>query len=160
MTGVASPPTTTGGQLVNPPSLATLASALGRGLILAPVVAVFATLLFTGFHFNLSSYLLILAVSSVGLIVVASISSLSEPVLLVTPTTISMSRWAPRILGRGSWQTYPMQPLTLELRRSRGGTYIRTYLTDATGWRRRVMFTIVSIGDLRSQLLQAGCTVY
>lgn len=54
-----------------------------------------------------------------------------------------------------------MQPLTPEVRRGgRGGTYVRMYLIDATGWRRRLSFNLVSLDDLRKQLVQAGCTVY
>lgn len=64
----------------------------------APIAALLVTLLFRRFNLELTSYLFTLALFAAGWIVVVMISSPWEPVLLVTPTTISVVA----VAGRGS----------------------------------------------------------
>ena len=153
--------TATTGQLVNPPSWGRLGGTIARGVLFAPIPALLATLLFGHFRFELNEFLTILAFFVVGWTVVVALSSPWEPVLLITPTTISVSHWGARTLQMGSWRSYPMQPLAPQVRRGgRGGTWIQIYLVDATGWRHRVAFNMISLSGVRSGILSVGCTVY
>ena len=161
MSQAASPTSAVNGRLINPPSWGRLGGTIARGVLYAPFAALLVTLLFNHFSLELNWYLFVLAFFAAGWIVVVSLSSPWEPVLLVTPTTISVSHWGAQILHTGSWQSYTMQPLSPQVRRGgRGGTWIQIDLVDATGWRHRVAFNMIRMNDLQSALLAAGCTVY
>lgn len=83
------------GTLINAPSLGRLVGVVVRGVLLASIVALAATLLFNHFAFTLSWFLPIVASFAGGWALVVVLSSPSEPVLIVTPTTIPVSRWGP-----------------------------------------------------------------
>lgn len=161
MSQSGSPATIAGGRLVNPPSLATVAAAYVKGVVMTAVGAAVLLLLFRGLNgFSLSGYLPLIALLSGLWLLIIAVSSLFEPVLLITPDAISISSWGARLFRNNTWRSYPMQPLNPEWRRGgRGGSYIRMYLRDSTGYPRRVLFHFVGLDDLQAALMQAGCTV-
>ena len=160
MSQATSPTALVNGQLVNAPSWARLGGRIARGVLYAPVMALLVTPVFNRFNLDLNGYLTMLAFFAGGWAVVVVLNTPSEPVLLVTPSTISVSRWGVQILYRASWHTYPMQPLTPRLGRGgRGGTWTQIDLVDANGWRHHVAFNLIGIIDLQSALMAAGCTV-
>lgn len=149
------------GQLVNAPSWGRFVWTIARGVLFAPIAALVATFIIRRLSFELDWYVSVLVFFVVGWTVVVTVSSPSEPVLLITPTTISVKRWGAQILNVGSWRSYPMQPLTVRTRRGgRGGVWVQIDLVDSTGWQHRVAFNMIGLDDLRNALLAAGCTVY
>lgn len=161
MSQPGSSPTTAGGQLVNPPSVSTVVAAYLKGLVLGALSVSVILLLFRGLRgLTLSGFLTFFALLGGLWLLVTVLATLSEPVMFITPDAIAISSWGARLFHANWWRRYPMQPLNPELRRGgRGGSYIRMYVRDASGYQHRVIFHFAGIDDLQTALMQAGCTV-